>query len=82
MKPLNNRIIMQLALEEPEKKGLFILPPDESEKDTFMVIYAAANEQGIKAGDKVLVDQYDVRRRKVGGEEYYFTSAEAVLAIL
>ena len=82
MKPINKRIIMQLVAEEPEKRGLFILPPDDAEKDTFTVIYAAPNDQGIKAGDKVLVDQYDVRRRRVSGEEYYFTSAEAVLAIL
>lgn len=82
MKPLNKRIVMQLVAEEPQKQGLFILPADDTEKDTFLVAYAASNEQGIKAGDKVLVDQYDVRRRKVGGEEYYFTSADAVLAVL
>ena len=54
----------------------------EPKKDTFEVLAVAENEQGIKVGDKILIDKYDALEKEIDGEKLYIIQCERVLGVI
>lgn len=79
LKAINNRLICKYV--EPEKKSGLILSLNEEKKDTFTVVDASENEQGIREGDKIFVDPYNAQAKEVEGELFYFVNADNVLGV-
>ena len=82
MKPVNKRIIaVPLELDLPPKSKL-ILPNEQQRQDLYTVVWAPDNEQGIKAGDDILINRYEGIEREINGAKYHFIHCDNVLAIL
>jgi len=81
IRPVNKRIIAKL-FEPVEEKKTIILTVKEPKKDTFEVLAVAENEQGIKVGDKILIDKYDALEKEIDGEKLYIIQCERVLGVI
>ena len=79
-KPLNKRLVARLVEEEETKKSL-IITVKETPKDTFIVIAVGENEQGIKHGDKILIDKYDALEKEINGQKLYIIQCDRVLGV-
>ena len=82
IRPLNKRIIAKLAPTEEVIKGTLILTPKEPRKDIYTVISVAENEQGIKVGDRILMDKYDALEKEIDGEAFYILQCDRVLGVI
>jgi len=81
IRPLNKRIIGKIVPEE-EKTGALILTNKEPRKDIFTVISISDNHQGIKVGDKILVDRYASVEKEIQGDVVYIIECDKVLGII
>jgi co-chaperonin GroES (HSP10) len=82
LRPLNKRILAKLIQEEEQKKGALILTAKEPKKDRYEVLAVAENEQGIKVGDKILIDKYDALEKEIDGQHYHIIQCDRVLGVI
>ena len=75
--PLNNNLVAKL-FEQP-KKGSLILTTQQEKKDTFEVVSIGENKHGLKAGDRILVEQYAAKEMETDGETVYFINCDRVI---
>lgn len=80
LRPTNKRLTATLY-EEPHK-GALILTAKDTRKDTFVVVDVCENDQGIKAGDRILVDKFDALEKEVGGEKVYIIEVARVVGVI
>lgn len=80
VKPLNSKVI--LVEWNPEKEESTILIPDKREPEKIFEVLDDGGNEGIKIGDKVLIDDYAGKERTVWGEKYYFVDYSDLIARL
>ena len=92
LKPLGNRVIVEVAKEEEKSVGGIVLPSSAKEKSqTGTVIAVGAGREtdhGVtiemtgKAGDTVLFEKYAGTEVKYAGTEYLVIKESDIVAIL
>lgn len=92
VKPLGDRVLVQLAEEKETKKGGIIIPDSAKEKPTEGVVKALGNgktgDDGkkqafeVKVGDRVLVSKYGGTDLKIDGVEYKIFNSDDLIAIV
>jgi co-chaperonin GroES (HSP10) len=75
--PLNNNLVAKLF--EQEKKGTLILTIQQEKKYTFEIVSVGENKQGLKVGDKVIVDKYSFKEMEIDGQLVYFINCDLVI---
>ena len=92
IKPIGDRILVELVEEKEVKKGGIIIPDTAKEKPQEGIVIALGtgktDDNGkkipfeVKKGDKVYVNQYGGTPIKLDGKEYKFYSSDDIMAVL
>lgn len=92
VKPLGDRVLVELGEEKEVKKGGIIIPDTAKEKPQEGIIVALGtgktDDSGkkvafeVKKGDRVLVSKYGGTEIKVDGKEYKIFGSDDLLAII
>jgi len=86
IKPLDDRVLIQAAVEEEKTVGGIIIPDTAKEKPRMGEVVAVGTDEDlqsiIKAGDKVLFAKYGGEEIKYEGVEYKIIQRSDILAIL
>ena len=92
IKPLADRVVIQLVEAEETTKSGIILTSAAKEKPQVALVVAvgpgakndagAVNPMTVKVGDKVLTAKYSGTEVKVDGEEYTIVREDDILAIV
>jgi len=92
VKPLGDRVLVELVEEKENKKGGIIIPDSAKEKPTEGVVRALGTgkvkDDGkkqdfeVKVGDRVLVSKYGGTEIKIDGKEYKIFGADDLIAVV
>lgn len=84
LKPLSNRVVLQLAKKEEEKSaGGLLLTTSVKEQDNVATVVAVANDiTEINVGDKVVFDTFSTTKVTQNNEDFFIIKAENILAII
>jgi len=92
IRPLGDRVLVEPAEENEQKKGGIIIPDSAKEKPTESIVVALGtgkvNDNGekvafeVKKGDRVLVSKYGGTEIKLDGKEYKILNSDDILAIV
>jgi chaperonin GroES len=92
VKPLGDRVLVELGEEKEVKKGGIIIPDSAKEKPTEGVVKALGtgktNDDGskiafeVKVGDRVLVSKYGGTEIKIDGKEYKIFGSDDLIAVV
>ncbi len=92
VKPLGDRVLVELVEEKETKKGGIIIPDSAKEKPTEGLVKALGtgktDDDGkkvafeVKVGDRVLVSKYGGTDIKIDGNEYKIFNSDDLIAIV
>ena len=92
VKPLGDRVLVELVEEKETKKGGIIIPDSAKEKPTEGLVKALGtgktDDDGkkiafeVKLGDRVLVSKYGGSDIKIDGKEYKIFSSDDLIAVV
>jgi chaperonin GroES len=92
IRPLHDRIIIQLLDEGEQQVGGIIIPDSAKEKPQQGKVIAAGNGKtkddgtrtplDVKTGDRILFGKYSGQQIKLDGEEYLIVREDEVLAVM
>ncbi len=86
IKPLDDRVLIELIEEEEEKVGTIIIPDTAKEKPRMGQVIAVGTDEDlqekIKEGDKIIFSKYSGDEVKVGDKEYLIIQRSDILAIV
>ena len=92
IKPLGDRVVLELKEAKQEMKGGIFIPDSAQEKPQEFVVVALGtgknDDKGnkipfdVKVGDIVLTSRYGGPEVKIDGKEYKIVSCEDILAIV
>jgi chaperonin GroES len=92
VKPLGDRVLIQLLEAKDDKKGGIIIPDTAKEKPQEGTVVAVGTgklddsgkkiEFNVKVGDKVLISKYGGTEIKIDGENYLIMREDDVLGII
>lgn len=92
VKPLGDRVLVELVEEKEVKKGGIIIPDSAKEKPTEGLVRALGtgktDDNGkkvpfeVKVGDRVLVSKYGGSEIKIDGKEYKIFSSDDLIGTI
>ena len=84
IKPLNDRVLVKVKLEDEKTSGGIFIPQTAQEKTQQGVVLAVgdSDEIKVKANDNVIFDKYAGTTIKVEGEEQLILKAQDILAVI
>ncbi len=92
VRPLHDKVLVELVEAEEKTKGGIIIPETAKEKPQEGKVIAVGTgiilpdgtikPLDVKKGDKILFGAYGVQPISVDGEEYLIVSEDAILAIV
>ncbi|GAB4328869.1 MAG: co-chaperone GroES [Calditrichia bacterium] len=86
IKPIDDRVLVELYEEEEERVGHIIIPDTAKEKPRMGKIIAVGTDEDIrelfKEGDKILFAKYGGDEIKLDGKEYIILQRSDILAIV
>jgi len=92
VKPLGDRVLVELVEEKETKKGGIIIPDTAKEKPTEGLVRALGtgktDDNGnkvpfeVKVGDRVLVSKYGGTEIKIDGKEYKIFGADDLIGVI
>lgn len=91
LKPLGDRVVIQVSKEEEKMIGGILIPGSAKEKPQKGLVAAVGEgawfegkrvPMDVKVGDKVIYSKYAGNEIKVDGEEYLICRQDDVLAIV
>lgn len=92
LKPLGNRVIVEVAQEEEKTVGGIVLPSSAKEKSQTGVVIATGDglvtdngtkvEMTVKEGDQVLFEKYAGTEIKYEGRDYLVVKETDIVAII
>jgi len=92
VKPLGDRVLVEIGEEKEVKKGGIIIPDSAKEKPSEGVVKALGTgktgDDGkkqafeVKVGDRVLVSKYGGTEVKIDGKEYKIFSSDDLIAVV
>lgn len=84
IKPLDDRVLIELVEEEEEKVGSIIIPDTAKEKPRMGKVVAVGTDEDlqekIKVGDKIIFSKYSGDEVKIGNNEYLIIQRSDILA--
>jgi chaperonin GroES len=87
LKPLDDRVVIELKTEAQEKNvGGIIIPDTAKEKPSMGEVIAVGNDEDlqeqVKKGDKILYAKYGGTEVELDGKKYLIVSRSDILAII
>ena len=84
IKPLNNRVLVKVILEDEKTTGGIYIPQTAQEKTQQGEVLAIGDSEEIKVKvkDVIIYDKYAGTSVKIDGEEQLILKAEDILAIV
>ena len=92
IKPLGDRVLLELAENTEQMKGGILIPDTAKEKPQEYIVIALGTGKNddngnkipfdVKVGDKVLTSRYGGTEVKVGDKEYKIVGQDDVLAVV
>ncbi|MBX3732980.1 MAG: co-chaperone GroES [Verrucomicrobiae bacterium] len=92
VKPLGDRVLVELVEDKEVKKGGIIIPDTAKEKPTEGLVRALGtgktDDEGkkipfeVKVGDRVLVSKYGGTEIKIDGKEYKIFSSDDLIGVV
>lgn len=84
LKPLSNRVVLQLAKKEEEKSaGGLLLTTSVKEQDNVATVVAVADDvTDVKVGEKVVFDTFSTTKISQNNEEFLIIKLENILAVV
>ncbi len=84
IKPLDDRVLIELVEESEEKVGSIIIPDTAKEKPRMGKVVAVGTDEDlqekIKVGDKVIFSKYSGDEVKIDNKEYLIVQRSDILA--
>ncbi len=84
IKPLDDRVLIELIEEEEEKVGNIIIPDTAKEKPRMGKVVAVGTDEDlqekIKVGDQIIFSKYSGDEVKLDGKEYLIVQRSDILA--
>ncbi|MBQ4106284.1 MAG: co-chaperone GroES [Lentisphaeria bacterium] len=92
IKPLGDRVLLELAENTEQMKGGILIPDTAKEKPQEYIVIALGTGKNddngnkipfdVKVGDKVLTSRYGGTEVKVGDKEYKIVGQDDILAVV
>ena len=87
LKPLKDRVVIQMVEQEEKTAGGLFLPTTAQEKLKFAKVIAtseftAAEDRQVAVGDKVVFEKYSGTEVKLDGQEYIIVKEKDIIAIV
>jgi chaperonin GroES len=84
IKPLNDRVLVKVKLEEEKTSGGIYIPQTAQEKTQQGTVLAVGDSKDItvKVNDNVIFDKYAGTTVKLEGEEQLILKAQDILAVI
>jgi len=84
IKPLNDRVLVKVKLEEEKTSGGIFIPQTAQEKTQQGTVLAIGDSEDIKVkpGDVIIYDKYAGTTIKIEGEEQLVLKAQDILAVV
>ena len=85
VKPMGDRVLIQIKESETKTAGGIIIPQTAQEKTQTGVVVAIGTDQDVikvKAGDEVMYDKYAGTQIKLDGSEHLIVKMSDILAVL
>ena len=84
IKPLNDRVLVKVKLEDEKTSGGIFIPQTAQEKTQEGAVVAVGDDESIKvkAGDRIMYDKYAGTTLKIDGEEHLILKMSDILAII
>ena len=87
LKPLKDRVVIQMVEQEEKTAGGFFLPTTAPDKLQFAKVIAtseftAAEDRQVAVGDKVVFEKYSGTEVKLDGQEYIIVKEKDIIAIV
>ena len=86
IKPLGDRVVIQMVAAEEKTKSGIVLPGQAKEQPQMAKVVAAGdggeNKMEVKVGDMVIYSKFAGTEVKLDGEEYLILSQKDILAIV
>ena len=87
LKPLKDRVVIQMVEQEEKTAGGLFLPTTAQEKLQFEKVIAtseftAAEDRQVAVGDKVVFEKYSGTEVKLDGQEYIIVKEKDIIAIV
>ncbi len=86
IKPLDDRVLIELIEESEEKVGSIIIPDTAKEKPRMGKVVAVGTDEDlqekVKVGDKIIFSKYSGDEVKMDNKEYLIVQRSDILAIV
>jgi chaperonin GroES len=84
IKPLNDRVLVKVKMEEEKTAGGIFIPQTAQEKTQQGTVLAIGDSQDIKVkvNDSIIFDKYAGTTIKIEGEEQLILKAQDILAVI
>ena len=87
LKPLKDRVVIQMVEQEEKTAGWLFLPTTAQEKLQFAKVIAtseftAEEDRQVSVGDKVVFEKYSGTEVKLDGQEYIIVKEKDIIAIV
>ncbi len=84
IKPLNDRVLVKVKMEEEKTAGGIFIPQTAQEKTQQGTVLAVGDSQDIKVkvNDSIIFDKYAGTTIKLEGEEQLILKAQDILAVI
>ena len=86
IKPLDDRVLIELIEETEEKVGSIIIPDTAKEKPRMGKVVAVGTDEDlqekIKVGDKIIFSKYSGDEVKMDNKEYLIIQRSDILAVV
>lgn len=84
IKPLGNRVLLKVMMQEEKSAGGIYIPPSAQEKTQEGTVKAIgdSDEINVKVNDQVMYDKYAGTQIKIDDDEYLIAKMEDIIAIV
>ena len=87
LKPLKDRVVIQMVEQEEKTAGGLFLPTAAQEKLQFAIVLAVSEfteekDRQVQVGDRVVFEKYTGTEVKLDGQEYIIVKEKDIIAIV
>lgn len=87
LKPLKDRVVIQMVEQEEKTAGGLFLPTAAQEKLQFAIVLAVSEfteekDRQVQVGDRVVFEKYTGTEVKLDGQEYIIVKEQDIIAIV
>ena len=87
LKPLKDRVVIQMVEQEEKTAGGLFLPTAAKEKLQFATVLAVSEfteekDRQVQVGDRVVFEKYTGTEVKLDGQEYIIVKEQDIIAIV